>query len=133
MSSKRNTFQRKLIFNAVKELNMHATAEQVYKYVAKQHPTISKATVYRNLNQMVQAGDLLGIGNPYSSTHYDHKLHEHYHFVCDLCEQIFNVEADLSDICNRLGSADGFDVSSYNISFSGLCWSCKAEQSSVGF
>ena len=128
MSSKRNTLQRKLIFNAVKELNIHVTAEQVYKYVAKQHPTISKATVYRNLNQMVQERDLSAISSPYSSTHYDHKLHEHYHFVCDLCEQIFDVEADFSDICNRIGNTDGFDVASYSIAFSGLCWSCKDER-----
>jgi len=126
MSSKRNTLQRKLIFNAVKELNTHATAEQVLKYVIKQHPTISKATVYRNLNQMVQAGELVGIGSPYSSTHYDHELHDHYHFVCDLCKQIFDMEADLSDICNRFENTDGFDVASYSISFHGLCWSCKA-------
>jgi len=69
---KRNTVQRQLIFDAVKELNIHATAEQVIEYLAKKHPSIGRATVYRNLNTMSESGELLRIGSFYGSTHYDH-------------------------------------------------------------
>ncbi|MCL2391634.1 MAG: transcriptional repressor [Oscillospiraceae bacterium] len=125
MNTKRNTLQRQLIFNAVKALNIHATAEQVYEYVIEQHPTISKATVYRNLSQMAQDGALLDISNLCRSTHYDHNLHEHYHLICGSCKQIFDVEADFSDICDRLSHIDGFDITSHNLSFHGVCSKCK--------
>ena len=127
MSTLRNTVQRQLILNAVKELDIHATAEQVYEYVIQKHPSISKATVYRNLNQMSQAGELLNIGTLSGCAHYDHRCHEHSHFVCENCSQVFDVDRDFSDIVSRVTGHQGFDVSNYQLSFEGLCWSCKAQ------
>ncbi|MCL2366816.1 MAG: transcriptional repressor [Oscillospiraceae bacterium] len=127
MNNKRNTLQRQLILNAVQELNIHATAEQVFAHVAKQHPAISKATVYRNLSQMAQSGMLLDIGNFAGAAHYDHNLHNHYHFMCESCRRIFDVEADFSDMYDRLGNIDGFDVVSHNLSFNGTCRKCKSQ------
>ena len=127
MDSKRNTVQRQLVLNAVKELNTHATAEQVYAYVVQKHPAISKATVYRNLSQMSESGELMNIGNFYGSTRYDHNCHEHYHFVCESCRRVFDVEGDFSDIIGRSGNTDGFDIARCHLSFSGLCWDCKPQ------
>ena len=124
-SIKRNTIQRQSVLNAVKELNMHATAEQVYEYVVRKHPAISKATVYRNLNQMSESGELLNIGNFHGSTRYDHNCHKHHHFVCEKCKLVFDVESDFSDIPVRIGNAEMFYITSYHLSFCGLCRNCK--------
>ena len=51
-----------------------ATAEQVYGHVAAEHPSISKATVYRNLGQMVEAGELINIGSFYGAAQRDKNL-----------------------------------------------------------
>jgi len=127
MDTRRNTVQRRLILRAMKELDSHATAEQVYAHVARHHPTISKATVYRNLSHMSQSGELVNIGNFYGSTRYDHNCHEHYHCVCENCKRIFDVEGDFSDIIGRTGKAHGFDIARCHVSFSGLCWDCKPQ------
>jgi len=127
MSILRNTVQRQLILDAVKELDIHATAEQVYEFVTHKHPSISKATVYRNLNQMSQAGELLNIGAFSGRTHYDHRCHEHSHFVCEACSRVFDVESDFSDIVDRVAGHHGFDVRNYQLSFEGLCWDCKSQ------
>ena len=128
MEVRRNTIQRQLVLNAMKELDIHASAEQVYEYVFKQYPTISKATVYRNLSQLAESGELLNIGSFNGSTHYDHQCHKHYHFMCDSCKRIFDVEGEFSDLSSifvRLGCTEGFDITGYSISFSGTCWDCK--------
>ena len=121
---KRNTVQRQLIFDAVKDLNIHASAEQVVEYLGKKHPSIGRATVYRNLNYMSETGELLRIGSFYGTTHYAHNCHEHYHFICDSCRRIFDVEGSISDIYERFDT-EGFDITECNVSFSGLCWECK--------
>jgi len=124
----RNTVQRQIILNAVAELNIHATAEQVYEYVNRIHPTISKATVYRNLSQMAQAGELLNIGSLSDSVHYDHNCHKHYHFICKDCERVFDIDNDFSDVLERAEKSSGkaeFEIMSCSISFTGLCSSCK--------
>ena len=127
----RNTVQRQLIFNAVAELNMHATAEQVFDYVNKIHPAISKATVYRNLSQMALTGELLNIGSLSGSAHYDHNCHEHYHFICRKCEKVSDINDDFSDILERVekkSSKDEFYITSFHLSFTGLCKVCKESE-----
>jgi len=125
VGNKRNTVQRQLVLNAVKELNSHSTADQIFEYVAKIHPSISKATVYRNLNLLVESNELLNIGIFQGSARYDHNCHGHYHFMCEGCNKVFDVEGNFSDIIHRVGETDGFNVSSYYLSFSGLCKECQ--------
>ena len=125
MSVQRNTVQRQLIFDAVRDLNIHATAEQVIAHLAKTHPSIGRATVYRNLRQMTETGELLNAGNFYGATHYDHNIHDHYHSICNVCWQVFDVEGNLPDIVAQFSGTEGFDITECNISFSGVCWKCK--------
>ncbi|MCL2231864.1 MAG: transcriptional repressor [Treponema sp.] len=129
MDSRRNTIQRQLILNAVKKLNIHATAEQVYDYVVIEHPSISKATVYRNLSQMVESHELLNIGSFHGAAHYDHNCHKHYHFICDSCKKIFDVDNYLPGIYGQLTAMDDFEIRGHNLNFNGLCRDCKTENS----
>jgi Fe2+ or Zn2+ uptake regulation protein len=124
--SRRNTVQRRLILNAVKELDNHATAEQVYAHIVRSHPSISKATVYRNLGQMSETGELLNIGSFFGVTRYDHNRHEHYHFICESCKQVFDVEGDFSDVIGRTKGNDRFDIARCHLTFSGLCRDCHS-------
>ena len=55
----RNTVQRQIVLQAVRSLHDHPTADSVYAVVAAEHPSISKATVYRNLNQLALQGEIL--------------------------------------------------------------------------
>jgi len=119
-----------LIFNAVRELNTHPTAEHVFEHVARQYPSVGKATVYRNLRRMAESGEIVDVGKFSGSTHYDHNCHEHFHFACNVCGRIFDVEGDFSDIRSRVGDTDEFDITSCRVSFGGLCWNCKAKHGS---
>jgi len=121
----RNTIQRQLTYDAVKELNIHATAEQVYEHITKKHPTVSRATVYRNLNQMSESGELLNIGSFYGATHYDHNCHHHYHFVCEACRRVFDMPLTTPTVPNKASALDGFEIKGHSLSFHGLCRDCK--------
>ena len=128
MKSKRKTVQQQLIFDAVKELDIHATAEQVVAYLAEKHPAIGRATVYRNLSHMSESGVLLKIPSYYGSTHYDYNCHTHSHFVCGVCRRVVDIEGDFSDIGDKLAKAEGVDITGIHLSFSGTCLDCKAEK-----
>ena len=125
---RRNTVQRRVILEAMKELNIHATAEQVFDHIHKKHPSISRATVYRNLGQMAESGELINIGSFYGSTHYDHNYRRHYHFICEKCKRIFDVNDYFNDICGKILNMNGFEFRNHNLTFSGLCRDCKAQQ-----
>ncbi|MDR1703874.1 MAG: transcriptional repressor [Clostridiales bacterium] len=124
MDARRNTIQRRMILDSVKELDIHATAEQVYERIAAEHPAIGKATVYRNLSRMAEAGELQGIGNFGGSAHYDHNLEKHYHFICDKCGRVFDVMSFFPEIEERIEAMDGFTIKGHSLTFSGLCPEC---------
>jgi len=125
MVLKRNTIQRQLILDSVRELNIHASAEEVYEHLSQKYQHIGKATVYRNLNLMAESGELLNIGDFDGAAHYDHNCHKHYHCMCRNCKRIFDVEGDFDEIVGKVGKTEGFDITDCSITFSGLCWECK--------
>lgn len=55
---KRSTIQRKLTLEAVNSLHCHATVEEVYEEVSKEHPSVSRTTVYRNLKDLSDSGEI---------------------------------------------------------------------------
>ena len=58
MKNRRNTIQRSLVYEAVHRLQSHATAEEIYAEIVKYHPTVSRGTVYRNLNRLAEEGEI---------------------------------------------------------------------------
>ena len=72
----------------------HPNAETVYNHVKKELPTITLATVYRNLNAMVEAGQIIRmeINNEY---HYDADTRAHQHCICRSCGKIIDVFQDI--------------------------------------
>lgn len=118
--------QREIIYNTLKTNVVHPTAEYIYELLKKRHPNISLATVYRNLNQMASAGIIKRIEGLESSVHYDHNTHEHYHFICDKCKKVFDIDADIApDIEDKTFAKTGFAILGHEITFHGFCADCK--------
>ena len=134
----RNTVQRAMTLEAVRRLHAHPTAEEVYRQVADaiyaviaaQHPTISKATVYRNLRQLAESGLLLKINTTDGADHFDHRCDAHYHAGCLRCGRVFDVELRQPPQLEKLlGDTHGFAVSGYDLLFRGVCPECGGKTS----
>ena len=69
--TKRNTIQRQLVIAAVRFLADHPTAEEVYDRITMEYPDISKGTVYRNLNSLVESGLLGKVSVPSGADRFD--------------------------------------------------------------
>ena len=70
----RNTIQRQIVLQVVNQMHNHPTADAIYAVIAAQHPTISKATVYRNLNQLAAQGEILRVPVPTGADHFDFNI-----------------------------------------------------------
>ncbi|MCL2197465.1 MAG: transcriptional repressor [Defluviitaleaceae bacterium] len=122
----RNTIQKKLVYEAVCDLNIHATADQVFSHITLKHPTISKATIYRNLHHLTETGDLINIGTFHGAAHYDHNCHKHHHLICEKCRRVHDVQGDHSKaVLESLGPSTEFDITDCNVTFLGICKTCE--------
>ena len=70
--------QRAAILSFLQSRKDHPSAELVYAYVKKDYPRISLGTVYRNLNQLAEAGVISKL----QFDHFDYDTSPHQHFVC---------------------------------------------------
>lgn len=123
----RNTIQCSLVYDAVNKLQCHATADEVYDEIVKEHPTISKATVYRNLNRLSETGKIRKIEAPGGPDRFDHRRDEHYHVKCAKCGRIFDVDMDyIPGLEKRIRDARGFQFTGHDITFTGICPDCGA-------
>ena len=121
---KRETIQKTIVFDAVKELANHPTADDVYASVHKRHPNISRATIYRNLNSLAEEGKLLKIiGN--GVDRYDHQLHEHVHIECVQCKQFEDMNIEGVEALNqRVEKESGYQLIKRDMVFMGICPDC---------
>lgn len=71
--------QRELALKVLQKNMCHPTADFVYEQMRKDLPNISLATVYRNLNQLAEAGLIRKVEGLDGSVHFDHNTHNHYH------------------------------------------------------
>ena len=122
----RNTVQRQIVLQTVLRMHDHPTADTVYAAVAAEHPSISKATVYRNLNQLVSQGDIRRVPVPNGADRYDFNTAEHYHVRCTQCGRVYDVYMPhIDNLIGRVEDASGVEVQRYDILFEGICRECR--------
>jgi len=123
---KRNTIQGQLVLNAVRQLGNHPTADDVYNYVVKIHPNISKGTVYRNLNSLAEDGFLLKISVPDAADRFDHTLEMHYHIKCMDCGEFIDVNIDyMQELDDKVSELTKYMILSHDVVFKGICSNCS--------
>jgi len=122
---RRNTIQFSLVLEAVKKLSCHATADEVYSALEKEHPHISRGTVYRNLQRLSDLGEIRKREIPGSADRFDHICSNHYHAKCLKCGRVFDVDIEYKAALEKsIKNTHGFLFSGHDIVFKGICSEC---------
>lgn len=97
--------QREAIKEYLMQTKEHPTADAIYMSIRESQPNISLGTVYRNLNLLVETGEVLKINGMDGSDHFDYNTSRHYHFLCTRCHKILDLEMEsldqIMDIANK--------------------------------
>ena len=115
--------QREAIKKQISDRIDHPTAETIYAELKEEFPNISLATVYRNLNQLVEWGEIQSIKSK-NTTRFDPNVMPHAHFFCRNCGNIIDIQIDASQI--REIAQEGFDgkIESCVSNYYGICPDC---------
>lgn len=120
--------QRESIKKYLASTKEHPTADMVYTNIRKQYPNISLGTVYRNLNLLVDHGEIIKFTTGDGSDRFDGQTNKHYHFVCDKCSEVSDLfmEHDFIDMVNQSANQkfDG-EIFGHDMLFYGLCKNCQ--------
>jgi len=116
--------QREIILQTVQETDSHPSADWVYDQVRRNMPSISLGTVYRNLNQLADLGQLRRIHEG-SLVRYDGNLARHDHLHCTSCARIIDANLTDENFSTTLPQVPDFQVTGYSLDLQGLCGDCQ--------
>lgn len=121
--------QRELIHHTVLQNAIHPTADMVYTMVRAIEPNISLGTVYRNLNLLSDQGLLKKISVPNASDHFDGRVDDHNHILCEKCGQVFDIDlGDMSILDEKINKESDFVITGYEVLLTGICPECQAKE-----
>jgi len=119
--------QREEILKIIRQTNVHPTADWVYAQVRKTIPNISLGTVYRNLNQLADAGSILTIKDN-TVVRYDGNVTPHDHFKCLRCGSVYDVEIPEGTIIREINRIDDHRITNIRLELEGICADCEQKE-----
>jgi Fur family transcriptional regulator, peroxide stress response regulator len=125
VTQKRATRQLEAVFQALQGDPTHPFADEIYRRVRKKLPRISLATVYRNLQRLVEDGKIRTVLLGERVARYDPETSDHDHFICESCGRVIDLflererQIDLTSLAN-----DGYVVTAHKLTVYGVCQVC---------
>ena len=122
------THQRQVIYEAIVAAPGHYSPEEIYADVRKRIPSISLATVYKNVRLFVDHGLLREVSPHASTLLVDGNLEPHHHLVCTRCKTVRDIECDFINY-KKLSrqTPRGFDLTQPLVEVFGLCQRCSTK------
>ncbi|HPW51484.1 MAG TPA: Fur family transcriptional regulator [Spirochaetota bacterium] len=129
----RLTLKRKTIFDIIRKMPGHSSAEEILDETRKYGNKIGIATIYRFLNLMNRKGFISSMSGNDGITRYSISLTRktHHHLICKACGKIIDI-ADNYLIETIKKNNPGFEIPDQSISFYGICPECRKSSNTNG-
>jgi Fur family peroxide stress response transcriptional regulator len=120
------TVQRRVILETLADRKDHPTADQVFEAVTSRLPGLSRTTVYRVLETLVELGVIHKASHLGSAARYDPNTERHHHLTCLSCHKVMDLEeASLPPLRLSQARAGQFEIVDYSVHFRGYCRECS--------
>jgi Fur family peroxide stress response transcriptional regulator len=122
------TPQRLAIVKILAKSEGHPSVENIHDQIKKDFPTMSIATVYRNILLIKALGEVLELGFPDGSNRYDgNRPYPHPHVICIKCKKIVDPNLySLDEIKKEVALETNFKILNHRLDFFGICSDCLA-------
>ncbi len=103
----------------------HINIDALYTIMLKKFNSISLATIYKNINLMLDNSFIQEVKLPQNKSVYEITKEVHSHLVCQKCEEVSDIELELQTILHEVQIQSNFKVSKTNLVLSGICKKCQ--------
>ncbi|KIM12127.1 MAG: Fur family transcriptional regulator [Sulfurovum sp. FS08-3] len=123
----KSTFQRVSIIKAIDKAG-HISIDDIYKEIVVYHPSISLATVYKNILTMKELGLVVEVPIANSKSKYELIKENHIHFICQKCGNVKDkpITDKIQHFFEELVAQDAFKLLSTQNNLYGMCHHCDA-------
>jgi Fur family peroxide stress response transcriptional regulator len=122
------TVQRRDILKAVLQRDDHPSADQVYEAVKDSIPGLSRTTVYRTLDVLVELGVIRRLHHPGATCRFDGMTRRHHHLICRKCHCVIDIDSRKLDALDLPPEQlHGFHIEDHSVHFTGVCEACRQQ------
>ena len=118
------TIQRTSILKSIDNAG-HINIDDIYDSVKKQYPTLSLATIYKNIIMMQDNNVIVEVPMNGEKSKYELKKEEHMHLICEVCGHIKDTE--ITTATKEVLVIENFQVKASQINLFGLCQKCQSK------
>lgn len=120
----RQTRQRAAIQHALKAAGRPLTPQELFDFAQTTLPSLGLRTVYRQVSELVEAGQLIPIHYPGQPVRYELPAGKHIaHFICRKCQKVFAWDLEVPDV--QITPPEGFTLEGQETIFFGICPNCQ--------
>ena len=124
----RRSSKRELIVNTFLGQSGHLSADDLVDVLRAQDQRISRATVYRALQWMVEAGIARKVDFGDGRFRYEHSYRHprHFHLICESCSRSYEfLSSDIESLIEEIAGARAFDAHRSVVQIHGVCEACR--------
>lgn len=119
------TKYEKELYAIINRSRDHLTVEQLFHQLRETYPQVALATVYNNLNKLLEAGLIRKVSIEGMPDRYD-RIQKHDHLVCRQCGKLSDVS--FHDLTSSLRQQMGDEFLYYDLKVYYLCPVCREKQ-----
>jgi Fur family peroxide stress response transcriptional regulator len=110
-------------------LRGHPSPETVYEHVREKIPSISLATVYKNIRTFLDSGVFQEVSLHHGRLRVEPNRRPHHHLVCVRCKSITDLDAvEFQLLGLRHKVPQGFQVQRFAVDVLGICQTCAGKR-----
>ncbi len=113
------------LLNLIQNSDRHMSAEEIFMLCKDKGVRISFASVYRNLTNLVESGDIRRVPVTGEPDRFDKTIRAHDHAFCTKCGSVLDV--DVGDMEKYLTDKLGDKIESYSLTIKFICPECRAK------
>ena len=124
----RRSGKRDFIVNVFLRQEGHISAEALVDLIRREDARVSRATIYRTLQWMVEAGIARRVDFGEGRFRFEHSYRHprHFHLICKACSQSFEfLSSDIEALIEEVAAARGFDARQSVLQIYGTCEQCR--------
>ncbi len=106
----------------------HLGIDELYKRLTKRFPTISLATIYKNINAMVEKLFVQEVKLPHQKSKYELVKEKHAHVICGVCGKVEDISVNADTMVDEVSRISHYKIERDDLVFSGICPECQQKE-----
>jgi len=103
----------------------HIDVEELFKQIKTQFSSISLATLYKNVNAMLETKLITEVKVPNLKTKYEITKEPHIHLLCNECNEFIDLDLDVNPLIDAASNKSHYQLHGSCIVLSGTCEKCQ--------